>query len=150
MTAARMLARRAKLIDQMVPQAVESWAKHQLLGTPPSSPSRRALDHIADQLMHVGYGSSAGALYGFALGKGPASVAKVVGYGLAVWGFGSFVLLPGLQVLRPEWRARPSEFVVNLGAHLLYASALALLTEEFEKQSFTQPAHPASKVAVTG
>jgi hypothetical protein len=151
MTVARMLAHRGKLIDQMVPQAVETWAKHQLPVTLPALPSQRAVHHVADQMLHLGYGSSMGAVYGLALGRGPASAPKVLGFGLGVWVFGSFVLLPALKVMRPEWRAKPVEVAVNLGAHLLYAGALALLTEEFETQSFLQPLqYPASLVAKTG
>lgn len=150
MTVVRMLAHRAKLIDQMVPQAVETWAKHQLPVALPAWPSQRALHHVADQLLHLGYGSSLGAVYGLALGKGPVSLNKVVSYGLGVWFFGSFVLLPGLKVMRPEWRAKPIEVAVNLSAHLVYAGALALLTAEFETQSFVQPLqYPASLLAKT-
>lgn len=151
MTALRMLAHRAKLIDQMVPQAVETWAKHQLPITLPALPSQRAVHHLADQLLHLGYGSGLGAVYGLTLGKRPASIEKVVGYGLGVWGLGSFVLLPGLKIMRPEWRAKPGEIAVNLAAHLLYAGALALLMEELETQSFVQPLqYPASLLAKTG
>lgn len=155
MTAVRMLAHRAKWIGQMVPQAVEAKAKHALPLMPSVAlsalPSQRALHHLADQLMHLGYGSGLGAVYGLTLGKGPATAKKVVGYGLGVWGFGSFVLLPALKIMRPEWRAKPAEIAVNLGAHLLYAGALALLTEELETQSFVQPLqYPASLVAKTG
>jgi len=151
MTAVRMLAHRAKLIQQMVPEAVEAWAKHQLPLTLPAGPSRRAVHHIADQLMHLGYGSGFGAVYGLALGKGPASASKVLSYGLGVWGFGSFVLLPALKIMRPEWRAKPAEVAVNLGVHLIYAGTVALLTEEFEMQSITQSSqYPASLVMKTG
>ena len=151
MTALRMLAHRAKLIDQMVPQAVEAKLVHQLPLMTSALPSQRAAHHIADQLLHLGYGSSLGAVYGLTLGRGPASLKKVLGYGVAVWGLGSFVLLPALNIMRPEWRAKPVEIAVNLGAHLLYAGTLALLTEELETQSFFQPLqYPASLVAKTG
>ena len=101
--------------------------------------------------MHIGYGSSFGAIYGLTLGKGRATSQKVLGFGVGVWVFGSFVLLPALKVMRPEWRAKPLEVAVNLGAHLLYSGTLALLTEEFEKQSLLQPMpYPLSLVADTG
>jgi hypothetical protein len=146
-----MLAHRAKLIDQMVPQAVEVWTKHQLPIALPALPSRRALHHIADQALHVGYGATMGAAYGLLLGKRPASVQKVAGFGFGVWAFGSFLLLPALKIMRPEWRAKPVEIAVNLSAHLLYAGALALLTEEFETQSFVQPLqYPLSLAVKTG
>lgn len=151
MTVARMLAHRARLIDQMVPQAVEVWAKHQLPLSFTAASSKRALHHIADQLLHVGYGSGAGVVYGLALGRGRASGAKIVGYGVGVWVFGSFILLPALKIMRPEWRAKPSEIAVNLGAHLVYAAALALLTEELETQSLTQPIqYPLALIVKTG
>src|SRR6478609_3245441 len=78
MTVVRMLAHRAKLIDQMVPQAVETWAKHRLPISLPAVPSQRAWHHVADQMLHLGYGSGLGAVYGLTWGKGPASLKKVV------------------------------------------------------------------------
>ena len=151
MTAVRMLAHRVKVIDQMVPQAVEAWATHHVPLSLPALPSRRALHHIGDQVIHIGYGSSLGAIYGLTLGKGSATSKKVFGFGIGVWALGSFVLLPALKIMRPEWRAKPVEVAVNLGAHFVYAGTLALLTEEFEKQSVIQPLpYPLSLVADTG
>jgi len=151
MTALRMLAHRADWIDQMVPQAVEAKLKHRLSSVRSAMPSQRAWHHVADQLMHLGYGATFGAVYGLLLGKRPASAAKVVSYGLSVWGFGSFLLLPALKIMRPEWRAKPTELAVNLAAHLLYAGTVALLTEELETQSYVQPLqYPASLIAKTG
>jgi len=150
MTAVRMLAHRAKLIDQMVPQAVEAWAKHHVSLSLPALPSQRALHHIGDQMLHIGYGSSLGAVYGLTLGKGSVTSKKVLGFGVGVWGFGSFLLLPALKVMRPEWRAKPIEVAVNLGAHLIYSGVVALLTEEFEKQSFVPLSYPLSLLADTG
>ncbi len=145
-----MLAHRARVVDQMVPQAVEAWAKHRAPIALPALPSQRALHHVADQVMHLGYGSSMGAVYGLTLAGGRATAPKVLGFGLGVWVFGSFVLLPALKIMRPEWRAKPVEVAVNLGAHLLYSGALALLTEEFERQSFVQPLqYPLSLAAKT-
>lgn len=135
----------------MVPQAVEAKAKHQFPALRSALPSQRALHHLADQVLHLGYGSGLGAVYGLFLGKRPSSFTRSLGYGVAVWGLGSFVLLPALKIMRPEWRAKPAEIAVNLTAHLLYASVVALLTEEFETQSYVQPLHyPASLLAKTG
>lgn len=151
MTVARMLAHRAKLVDQMVPQAVEAWVKHRLPLALPALPSQRALHHVADQVLHLGYGSTMGAVYGLVLAKRPASLPRVIGCGVGAWLFGSFFLLPALKIMRPEWRAKPREVAVNLGAHLIYAGTLAVLTEEFEQQSFVQPLqYPLSLVANTG
>jgi hypothetical protein len=151
MTVARMLAQRAGLIKQMVPQAVETWAKHQLPISLPALPTQRALHHMADQAMHLGYGATFGALYGSALGGKRASAERVVAFGLGTWVFGSFVLLPSLKIMRPEWRANSRELAVNVASHLLYAGALALLTDQFEEQSTFQPLHyPLSLAAKTG
>ena len=150
MTAVRMLARRAKLIDQMVPQAVEAWAKHRLPVSAPALPSQRALHHVADQILHLGYGCTAGAIYGAALAKHGLRVGRVAGFGTAVWLFGSFVLRPGLRIMRPEWKAKPRESAVNLATHALYAGVLGLLSDEFEKQSVQPVQYPASLLARTG
>ena len=153
MTVARMLAQRAGLIRQMVPQAVETWAKHQLpiAARLPAAPNKRALHHVVDQLMHLGYGGTFGAVYGLALGGKRASAQKVLAFGLGTWVFGSFILLPGLKIMRPEWRASPPEVLVNVGSHLLYAGALALLTDQFEEQITLQPfQYLASLSAKTG
>lgn len=150
MTVLRMLAHRRGYIDQMVPQAVEAWAKRQLPVSLPSGPNQRALHHVADQLLHLGYGATFGALYA-TTGTRRLSAANVALWGLGLWGFGSFALLPALRIARPEWRAKPAEVAVNLTAHLAYAAALALLTDEFEKQSFIQPLqYPLSLAARTG
>ena len=149
MTAVRMLARRARIIDQMVPQAVETWTEHHLVGPAHRTPS--ALHHAADQMMHLGYGLTFGAVYGASLGRRRATSGKVLGYGVGVWVFGSFVLLPALKVLRPEWQAKPVEVAVNLGSHLVYAATLALLSDELELQSRAQPRpYPLSALATTG
>ena len=100
--------------------------------------------------MHLGYGLTFGALYGATLGRRPATPGKVIGYGLGVWVLGSFVLLPTLKVLRPEWQAKPVEVVVNLGSHLVYAATLALLSDEFESQSRRQARYPMSALTATG
>jgi hypothetical protein len=151
MTAIRMLARRAGLIQQMVPQAVEAWAHHDTRLALPPLPSQRALHHAADQAMHVAYGATFGAAYGITLGRRRATPAVVAGFGAGVWLLGSFVLLPALKIMRPEWRAKPREIAVNVAAHLLYAAALGLVTDEFESQSVLQPLqYPLSVAAKTG
>lgn len=139
MTVFRMLARRAGLIDDMVPQAVETWLKRRDILPLPSLPRQRAAHHLVDQLLHLGYGASLGALYGVTLGRKRASAIRAASFGVGSWFVGSFVLLPAFRVMRPEWRAKPAEVLVNLSAHLVYAAALALLDDEFEQQSVFQP-----------
>jgi hypothetical protein len=151
MTVLRMVAHRAGLIEQMVPQAVEAWVQHEAPFALPPLPSERAVHHVADQLLHIGYGMTFGALYGAVLARKPASLRKILGFGAGNWAFGSFVLLPALKIMRPEWRAKPREVAVNVAAHFLYAGALALMTDELEAQSAFQPlAYPLSLAAKTG
>lgn len=137
MTVLRMAAHRRGWIRQMVPQSVEVWVLDEKLGLP-----RRpaALDHLADQVLHLGYGAATGALYAAALGRRRRSLAgRGVGLGLPLWAFGNLVLLPALGIAKPAWRARPSETAVNLAAHLLYGLATALVTDELESQKRRQP-----------
>ena len=151
MTVFRMLAHRAGVIDQMVPQAVEVWAKHHTSLNLPATQSKRALHHVADQIMHAGFGATFGALYGATLSRREVSPGRVAVFGVGVWAFGSFLLLPSLKIMRPEWRANAREISVNLSAHLLYAATVALLTDEFEKQSSRQPlSYARSLVSQTG
>ncbi len=151
MTVLRMLAHRAGLIEQMVPQAVEVWAQHTFPGRAPRSPSARALHHILDQSLHIGYGMSGGAVYGLLFGQTRASAKTVLAFGFGVWGVGSFIVLPALKIMRPEWRASAREIAVNLSAHLAYASALALCTDELEQQALLQPVgYPLSLSKTTG
>lgn len=148
MTVLRMLAHRAGWIDQMVPQAVEVWAREKTLG-----PARTdlAVHHIADQLLHLGYGLSWGVLYGATVGRHGASPLRTLGFAAVQWSFGSLILLPGLGVLRPEWKAKPREIALNATAHVLYAAVVGLVAHEMDRQRADQPRlYPRSAVATTG
>jgi hypothetical protein len=143
MTVMRMGAHRLGWIRQMVPQSVEVWALDHKLGL---RPRPAALDHILDQTLHLGYGAASGALYAVAplygVARGPrrrSLVGRGVGLGLPLWAFGNMVLLPGLGIGKPPWRSRAIETAVNLGAHVLYGLATALVTDELESQEVRQP-----------
>jgi hypothetical protein len=148
MTAFRMLAHRAGFIEQMVPQAVEAWARHR---TGVKKPKDLALRHIADQGIHLGYGMVWGVLYALSQRKQRLSPERVLGFTAAQWLFGSFLVLPALKIARPEWKANALEIGVNLSAHLLYTGTTALVLDEFDRQLHTQPAgYPLSRAAHTG
>jgi hypothetical protein len=138
MTVLRMLAHRAGWIDAMVPQAVEVWAKDKA-GFP--LPRRAESHHVADQLLHLGYGATAGAAYGIAHAQAGAAAqpSRAIALGSALWLLGSCVLFPALKIAPPPWRSSPRAELVNVAAHLLYGSAVVYLLEEFERQTFTQP-----------
>jgi CheY-like chemotaxis protein len=137
MTALRMAAHRAGWLDVMVPQAVEVWASEKShLGRPRDT----ATHHVADQLLHLGYGAVAGTVYAGLAGKRrQASSTRALGFGAALWAFGSAVLLPALHIARPLWRASPGEELVNFAAHALYGGVTVYLLDEFERQRTTQP-----------
>lgn len=137
MTALRMAAHRAGWLEVMVPQAVEVWARDK-------TRFRHARDtashHVADQLLHLGYGAAAATVYAGIVGRrAGASSVRALGFGGALWVFGSAVLFPALRIARPLWRASPREELVNFGAHALYGAVTVYLLDEFERQRATQP-----------
>jgi hypothetical protein len=137
MTVFRMLAHRAGLLEQMVPQAVERWARgrkrSQTLGDV-------AAQHAADQLLHLGYGMAWGALYGACFHDSKlGGVKQASGFALFQWAFGMLALFPALKIARPAWRQDALENGLNVTAHLLYGGVTAFLTEEFRRQAETQP-----------
>jgi hypothetical protein len=134
----RLAARRVGLIEKMVPQAVEEWAASRAGVEPPGG---RAGHHVADQLLHLGYGAAWGALYGLvAAPGGRRTVPRGLLLGLAVWSAGFLGFVPLLGITRPAWRARPAEEAVNVAAHLVYGVVTALEADE----RLTQPRRPTS------
>jgi len=102
MTVLRMVAHRAGWIQAMVPQAVEVWAKDK---SPLRWPRRAEAHHVADQLLHLGYGGAAGSVYALTHATGEhAEPSRAIELGTALWAFGSFVLFPALTIARPPWR----------------------------------------------
>lgn len=137
MTVFRMAAHRAGLIQAMVPQAVEVWAKK---ATGLSRPRAAATHHVADQLLHLGYGAAAGGVYALSKrARSGAPSARGLELGTSLWAFSSLVLFPALKIARPLWRATPREELVNLAAHALYGTVTLYLLEELESQKHTQP-----------
>lgn len=133
MTVLRMLAHRMGLVDQMVPQKVEQWARRKAGANRLPIP---ALHRVLDHVLHMGYGGTWGALYGLAFGgKRRSHVGPAIAFGLGQWAFGMTMLFPALGIGRPAWRSRPRENAINIASHLLYSSMTAFLTEEFSRQS---------------
>ncbi len=129
MTVLRMLAHRAGLLDQMVPQKVEQWAQRTAgVSVAPVPSVHRAVDHV----LHLGYGATWGAVYG-ALTPRPRP-GGAVAFGVGVWAIGACILFPTLRIGRPAWRSSAGENTMNIAAHLVYSSVTAFLTEEFSRQ----------------
>lgn len=132
-----MAAHRAGWLEAMVPQAVEVWARDK---THFRHSRDAASHHVADQLLHLGYGAAAGTVYaGLSRRHARASSARALGFGSALWAFGSAVLFPALRIARPLWRASAREEFINLSAHALYGAVTVYLLDEFERQRTTQP-----------
>jgi putative membrane protein len=149
MTVVRTLAQRAGFIDKTVPQIIEEWASHELQVGPPGG----ALGHhVVDQALHHGYGAVWGALYGASLGQRQRSPAlRGAAFGLGLWAFGFFVLIPALRVHRSADQAGWAENAVNAGAHILYGLVVALLTDEIAHQTQHGPtSEPDRKATAVG
>ena len=146
MSVVRLAARRRGLIDKMVPQAVEEWATARAGVEPPGG---AAGHHILDQVMHLGYGAAAGALYGALHGTGSRRpLASGARFGGLVWLIGAGALFPLLNIARPLWRARGRENVVNLAAHLLYGISLQLVAAELSAPGDRRPTRDGERQAM--
>jgi hypothetical protein len=147
MTLLRMVAHRAGLIDQMVPQAVEQALERKAEARPPAGGSR-----AADQALHLGYGAVMGALYGAVVDRpaGAPRAGRALSYGVAQWAFGAMVLLPGLGIARPAWRKGMTENAVDLAAHVTYSAITAFVAGQFAEQEESSPraGHRASPARV--
>jgi hypothetical protein len=133
MSVLRLGLHRVGVIDKMVPQVVEEWISDRLHIDPPGG---KAGHHVADQLLHLGYGASLGAIAGPVLnsGEGRGGPWRGAAVGLATWAFGMLVLVPALRVARPAWKAGPLENATNIAAHLVFGWAIQLVVEEPARQ----------------
>lgn len=133
MTLVRMIARRRGLIDKTVSQSMEEWVASRTTGG--RQDKRPGLHHLADQLMHFGYGVTLGALYGLAIPNRRArATARGSLFGVGTWLFGSWVLLPLLGAKSPPWRKLRKENATDFVAHLLYGIATGIVGEELALQ----------------
>lgn len=128
----RLGLHRAGLIDKMVPQAVEEWLSDRLNTDPPGG---KAGHDTADQLLHLAYRASLGAL------AGPILSGRRASGGLwreGLWpgelGFRNAGSGAGSRVARPAWRAGPLENATNIAAHLVFGVAIQLFVEEPVRQ----------------
>ena len=133
MSVVRLAARRAGLIDKMVPQAVEEWAAQRAGLEVPGGPAGH---HLLDQALHTGYGVMAGVVYGAALGTaGRRPLAYGTAFGVLVWLVGSGALFPLLRIARPFWRSGGAENAINLVAHVVHGISVQLVSEEMAQQN---------------
>ena len=145
MTVIRMTARRRGVIEKTVPHAAEEWLSDR------SGVGRNAhpvLHHLADQALHIGYGAVLGVGYAIARrARSPDTIARGLGYGVAIWVAGSGLLLPLLRAKQAIWRKRPWENAVDLLAHLVFGAATAIVAGELSAQSDRGPSSDRSRAA---
>jgi hypothetical protein len=137
MTPLRILARRAGLIEKMTPEVMEETLAYRL-GV---RRGRREEHHVADHLLHLGYGCAQGALFGLVARRfSRASSAKPgLLFGALSWLVNGAVVVPLLDATRPLWRQRPRENLVNLAAHLIFGAITGLVTDDLAEQHHHRP-----------
>jgi uncharacterized membrane protein YagU involved in acid resistance len=132
MTPVRLGARRAGLVDKMTPQVMEeSLAARLGVGHGASGEAH----HVADQLLHLGFGATLGLVYGLALPRRrQGSLGRGALFGVLAWGLGAGVVVPALRAARPPWKSGLVENAVNVAAHVLFGVTTALVMEELSTQ----------------
>ena len=88
---------------------------------------------LLTNVMHWGYGTTWGAVYGAAMGNvaHDRPLVRGLGFGAWVWVM-SYVQLVPLGIYRPPWKYPPAELALDLSYHLAYGAGLgaaAVLTE---------------------
>lgn len=127
MSILRLAARRAGVIDKMVPQVVVEWTLHRT--DLESSPASKTAHHVGDQFLHLGYGAAVGTVCGPMLASFKTRRGLWVGaaLGMGLWAGAAMVLFPGFRIARPAWKASLQENLTNVAAHLVYGLAVQLL-----------------------
>lgn len=128
MSAVRLLAHRAGLIDRMVPQVLQERAAG---SAGIDLPGGKAAHQLAAEVIHHAVSLAFGGLLGAATAR-PRLITGV-GYGLAIWGIDALGLLPMLRVDRVGGRA------VDAVAHAVFGGVLALAMQELASQSRLTP-----------
>jgi hypothetical protein len=128
MSAARLLAHRAGLIERMVPQVLEERAAGEA-GI--DLPGGDAAHQLAAEVMHHGVGLTAGGLLGAATPE--PGLATGAAYGLAIWVVDALGLMPALRV------ERVGGHVVDAVAHAVFGVVLAFGMRELALQPRLRP-----------
>jgi hypothetical protein len=145
MTVIRMTARRRGVIEKTVPQAAEEWLSHR---TGIGRDAHPVLHHLADQALHLGYGAALGVGYVVTTrARSRHAIARGLGYGVAAWFAGSWLLLPLLRAKQAAWRKRPAENAVDLLAHLVFGAATAIVSDQLSTQSDRGPSSDSNRRA---
>jgi uncharacterized membrane protein YagU involved in acid resistance len=80
---------------------------------------------LLTNVMHCGYGTGWGAVYGIAAGRCDAGPVRAgVAFGTAVWA-ASYAQLVPMGIYEPPWRYPPAELALDLSHHLVYGLGVA-------------------------
>ena len=142
MSILRLAARRAGVIDKMVPQVVEEWTLDRT--GMESSPASKTAHHVLDQFLHLGYGAAVGAVCGPILAssktrRGRRGLRVGAAVGMDLWAGATIVLFPRFRIAWPAWKSGLQENLTNAAAHLVYGLAVQLLIEEPPRQPDRRP-----------
>jgi hypothetical protein len=128
MSAARVLAHRAGLIERMVPQSLQERAAGALAV---DMPGGKAGHQLAAEVIHHGVGVAAGGLLGAVMAR--PTLATGLAYGLVIWAVNVLGVLPALRVQRVGGGA------VDAVAHGIFGAALAVAMQELTAQPRLEP-----------
>jgi hypothetical protein len=125
MTAMMLAAQRTGSLGELPPEKVTRRA----LAAANQEPSTTAEKAIA-AAAHFGFGALAGAVFGLIGGEGddlPTSLAKGVGFGLALYAFSYAGWIPALDIMPPPQRDREDRQLSMAMAHVVYGAALGAI-----------------------
>jgi hypothetical protein len=125
MSVLRLGARRAGLIERMVPQELHA----DVTGVDPSADA--PAHQFAAELLHHAVGAVSAALFAAVAPRRPHAVHGIA-LGVGLWAVDVFALIPALRVVRVGGHA------VDFAAHALYGSMVALAVGELAAQRRTR------------
>lgn len=128
MSATRVLAHRAGLIDRMVPQVLQERAAG---AAGVDLPGGAAGHQLAAEVIHHAVSLAAGGLLGAATAR--PGLATGVAYGLAIW------IVDALGVLPALWVQRVGGRTVDAVAHGIFGATLAVAIRELAAQPRLEP-----------
>lgn len=128
--------RPAEFVPRRIVQRLERAAEQDGAAAPEHGLSERQED-LAAALAHLGYGATAGALYGLGRGRWSPVPAPVAGafWGAGVWALGYAGWLPALGVRTGTVKQPPRKWLVPIANHLLYGVTTALAFERLRRPS---------------
>jgi hypothetical protein len=90
---------------------------------------------LLTNIMHWGYGSSWGTVYGMTAGSAPRPWGLRAGaaFGTTVWAM-SYVTLVPLGLYEPPWKYPPKDLAMDLSYHVVYGAGVAAAFRALERQ----------------